>query len=69
MGLKDFQHDLVTWKHDPIVCPYPVHWPTEYTRETAVEARDAAEKIARMVRKDWDCDGGLGKTGLFGFGK
>jgi len=51
MGLKDFQHDLVTWKHDPIVCPYPVHWPTEYTRETAVEARDAAEKIARMVRE------------------
>lgn len=30
---------------------YPVHWPTEYTRETAVEAHDAAEKIARLVRK------------------
>jgi HEPN domain-containing protein len=30
---------------------YPVHWPTEYTRETAVEAHAAAEKIARMVRE------------------
>lgn len=31
---------------------YPVHWPTEYTRETAMEAHDAAEKIARMVREE-----------------
>lgn len=30
---------------------YPVHWPTEYTKETAVEAPAAAEKIARMVRE------------------
>lgn len=30
---------------------YPVHWPTEYTKETATEAHDAAEKIARLVRE------------------
>jgi HEPN domain-containing protein len=30
---------------------YPVHWPTDYTRETTMEAHDAAEKIARMVRE------------------
>ncbi len=30
---------------------YPVHWPTEYTRETTVEARCAAEKIAQKVRE------------------
>ncbi|CAG0958014.1 hypothetical protein ANAEL_00452 [Anaerolineales bacterium] len=30
---------------------YLVHLPTEYTRETAVEARCATEKIAQKVRK------------------
>jgi hypothetical protein len=25
---------------------YPVHWPTEYTRETAVEARCAAALLS-----------------------
>lgn len=30
---------------------YPVHWPTDYTFETAQEACRAAEKIAEMVRK------------------
>jgi HEPN domain-containing protein len=28
---------------------YPVHWPTEYSKETAEEAHSAAKKIARMV--------------------
>lgn len=30
---------------------YPVHWPTDYTRETAEQARLAAEKIARLVQE------------------
>jgi HEPN domain-containing protein len=33
---------------------YPVHWPTEYSRDAAEEACNAAANIARMVR------GGLG---------
>lgn len=30
---------------------YPVHWPTDYTRETTEQAQLAAGKIARMVRE------------------
>jgi HEPN domain-containing protein len=30
---------------------YPVHWPTEYSRNTAEEAHRAAGKIARKVRE------------------
>jgi len=29
----------------------PVHWPTNYTNETAEQSRTAAANIARMVRK------------------
>jgi HEPN domain-containing protein len=29
---------------------YPVHWPTDYTKETAIKAKDAAEKIRNRVR-------------------
>jgi HEPN domain-containing protein len=29
---------------------YPVHWPTDYTKEAAEQARAAAVNIARMVR-------------------
>ena len=29
---------------------YPVHWPTNYTRETAKQAYAAAQNIARLVR-------------------
>jgi HEPN domain-containing protein len=30
---------------------YPVHWPTDYTRETMEQAQLAAGRIARMVRE------------------
>ncbi|MGO9119572.1 MAG: HEPN domain-containing protein [Desulfomonilaceae bacterium] len=30
---------------------YPVHWPTDYTKETAERARTAAINIAQTVRK------------------
>jgi len=30
---------------------YPVHWPTAYTQETALEAQRAAERITFAVRK------------------
>ena len=36
---------------------YPVHWPTNYTRETAEQFHTAAVNIARMVRN---------KLGLYG---
>jgi HEPN domain-containing protein len=29
---------------------YPVHWPTHYDKETAIKARDSAEKIRRWRR-------------------
>ena len=29
---------------------YPVHWPTDYTKEKAVKARDAANAVATAVR-------------------
>jgi HEPN domain-containing protein len=34
---------------------YPVHWPTEYTKETTTETHQAAEKIATKI---------LGELGL-----
>ena len=30
---------------------YPVHWPTDYTKETAEQARLAADRITRKVRE------------------
>ncbi len=30
---------------------YPVHWPTEYTREKALEARESAYKVGETIRK------------------
>ena len=30
---------------------YPVHWPTDYTKEKALNLRDAAEEIANRVKK------------------
>jgi len=40
---------------DPLVSAYietryPVHWPTNYTKETAEQCHTAAANIARMVR-------------------
>ena len=29
---------------------YPVHWPTNYDKETAVKAKDSAEKIRNYVK-------------------
>jgi HEPN domain-containing protein len=30
---------------------YPVHWPTHYTKEKALEMRDDAERIAHALKK------------------
>jgi hypothetical protein len=40
---------------DPLISAYietryPVHWPTNYARETAEQRHTAAVNIARMVR-------------------
>lgn len=29
---------------------YPVHWPAEYTKETALKAKDSAEKVAEAIK-------------------
>lgn len=29
---------------------YPVHWPTNYTRDTAIRSRDAADAVRRAVK-------------------
>lgn len=50
-AFSELKEDCIFLNTAYIETRYPVHWPTEYTRETAVEAHDAAEKIARMVRE------------------
>ncbi len=30
---------------------YPVHWPTDYSKEKAIKMQDAAYKVAHMVRE------------------
>ncbi len=30
---------------------YPVHWPTDYSKEKATKIQDAADKIAQMIRE------------------
>jgi HEPN domain-containing protein len=30
---------------------YPVHWPTNYTKEKAFKAKDAAQKIAETIKE------------------
>lgn len=29
---------------------YPVHWPTNYDKETAIKARDSAEEIGKWIK-------------------
>jgi HEPN domain-containing protein len=48
---KELKEECIFLNTAYIETRYPVHWPTEYSRETTVEAPDAAEKIARMVRE------------------
>jgi len=35
---------------------YPVHWPTNYDKKTAIKAKDAADKIRKWVKDffSWD---------------
>ncbi len=30
---------------------YPVHWPSEYTKETTLKAKEAAEKAAKTIKE------------------
>ena len=52
--LNELREDCILLNTAYIETRYPVHWPTDYTKETAELAHIAAGKIARMVR------GGLG---------
>ncbi len=47
----DLKEECILLNTAYIETRYPVHWPTEYTRETAVEAHRAAKMIARKVRE------------------
>ncbi len=47
----EFKEDGILLNSAYIETRYPVHWPTNYTKETAQESQTAAMNIARMVRR------------------
>lgn len=50
-SLKVLQDDCKFLNRFYIDTRYPVHWPTNYTKEEALKARDAAKHIREAVRK------------------
>jgi HEPN domain-containing protein len=48
---KELKEECILLNTAYIETRYPVHWPTQYTKETAVEAHHAASKIAQKVRE------------------
>jgi len=48
---SELKEDCILLNTAYIETRYPVHWPTDYTRETTEQAQLAARKIARMVRE------------------
>ena len=50
-ALDELKEDAILLNTAYIETRYPVHWPTNYTRETAQEAYRAAINIARIVRR------------------
>lgn len=46
----ELKEDCILLNTAYIETRYPVHWPTEYSRETAEQAHDAAARIASKVR-------------------
>ncbi len=49
------REDCVVLNSAYIESRYPVHWPTNYTREAAEQAELAAENISRFVRDKLKC--------------
>jgi HEPN domain-containing protein len=48
--LAELKEECILLNSAYIETRYPVHWPTDYTRETAGQAHDAAAKIAQAVK-------------------
>jgi HEPN domain-containing protein len=49
--LADLKEDCITLNSAYIETRYPVHWPTDYSKETAEKSLAAAQTIAGGVRK------------------
>jgi len=49
-ALAALKEDCILLNTAYIEARYPVHWPTNYTKETAEQSRAAAANIAGMVR-------------------
>lgn len=49
--LSELKEECILLNTAYIETRYPVHWPTDYTRETTEQAQLAAGRIARMVRE------------------
>ena len=49
--LADLKEDCITLNSAYIETRYPVHWPTDYSKETAEQSLSAAQSIAFEVRK------------------
>lgn len=49
-SLKSLKEDCVTLNTAYIETRYPVHWPTNYDKKSAEEARQSAQNIADTVR-------------------
>ena len=47
--IDDLKEDCILLNTAYIETRYPVHWPTNYTKDTAEQAHAAAVRIARMV--------------------
>ena len=48
---KDLLEECILLNTAYIETRYPVHWPTDYTKETSVQAHLAATRIARAVHE------------------
>ncbi len=51
-AFEELREDCILLNAPYIESRYPVHWPTNYTKETAAQARAAASNIARTVRHE-----------------
>lgn len=49
--LADFKENCIILNSAYIETRYPVHWPTNYSRETAVQSLAAARSISFEIRK------------------
>ncbi len=53
-GLESIVKDCKLLNRFYIDTRYPVHWPTEYTRQDAFEAKNAAEHIRDVIKNALD---------------